>query len=291
MKDFKNKKVLMTGVASGIGRSTAIAMGRLGAQLILTDRNEKGLQETVQLISNEGGKVSKYKTFDVSKYEDVKKFAEEVHRELGAMDIIMNIAGISIWGLIENLTHDHWQRQININLWGPIHIIECFLPETIRAGKGGHLLNVSSAAALTGFPWHVAYGASKWGLLGISEVLRYDLMHYNIGVTVVCPGAVETPLKQTVEIVGVDKSIKEFQEIQDRFTARAVTPEKVAELIVKAIKKNKFLVFTSSDIKALYWFKRRMFPVYHYIMKKLNNLLYKAKIAMEQKNRENQRTE
>ncbi|MHA1256132.1 MAG: hypothetical protein ACTSPS_11095 [Promethearchaeota archaeon] len=109
--------------------------------------------------------------------------------------------------------------------------------------------------------------------MGACEVLRYDLMQHNIDVTVVCPGAVDTPLKQTVEIVGVDRTHPEAKKLEEKFNKRTVTPEKVAQQIIKGIKKKKFLVFTSNDIKLLYWLKRKTFPLYHMVMKKLNKLL------------------
>lgn len=273
MKKFKNKKCVITGAASGIGRATAVAMGNLGANLFLTDINSEGLKNTAQTIRNYGGVVSLIKAFDISNFEDVKNFADEIHKDYGSIDILMNIAGTSIWGSVDQLTHSHWKSMIDVDLWGPIHGIECFIPEMIRAGKGGHLITVSSAAGLVAFPWHAAYSAAKWGILGACEVLRYDLMQHNIDVTVVCPGAVDTPLKNTVEIVGVDRTHPEARRLEEKFNKRTVTPEKVAQQIINGIKKKKFLVFTSYDIKLLYWFKRKIFPVYHMIMKKLNKLL------------------
>jgi len=273
MKNFNNKKCLITGAASGIGRSTALAMGKLGANLFLTDINSEGLKNTSQLIKKNGGLVSLIKAFDISKYEDVKIFADEIHKEFGSLDILMNIAGTSVWGTVDQLTHGHWKKMIDVDLWGPIHGIECFIPKMIEAGKGGHLVTVSSAAGLVAFPWHAAYSAAKWGILGACEVLRYDLMQHNIDVTVVCPGAVDTPLKQTVEIVGVDRTHPEAKKLEEKFNKRTVTPEKVAQQIIKGIKKKKFLVFTSNDIKLLYWLKRKTFPLYHMVMKKLNKLL------------------
>lgn len=273
MKKFTNKNCLITGAASGIGRATAIAMGKLEAILFLTDINSEGLKETAQMIREYGGAVSLIKAFDISNFEEVKTFADEIHKEYGSIDILMNIAGTSIWGSVDQLTHGHWKKMIDVDLWGPIHGIECFIPEMIRAGNGGHLITVSSAAGLVAFPWHAAYSAAKWGILGASEVLRYDLMQHNIDVTVVCPGAVDTPLKNTVEIVGVDRTHPEAERLEKKFNKRTVTPEKVAQQIIKGIKKKKFLVFTSNDIKLLYWFKRKMFPLYHMIMKKLNKLL------------------
>lgn len=276
-KDFIDKKCVITGAASGIGRSTAIAMGKLGADLFLTDINENGLEETVQIIKSDGGKVSKYKAFDISQYEKVKEFAEEIHEEFGSMDIVMNIAGISTWGEPHVLKHEHWAKMINVDLWGVIHGIECFLPEIVKAGKGGHLVNVSSSAGIVALPWHAAYSAAKFGVVGISEVMRYDLKEYDIGVTVVCPGAVETPLKQTVEIIGVDNNDPEVIKLKERFSERAVTPEKVAKLIINGIKKNKFMVITSFDIKFLYWCKRNISPLYRVILKKVGEVINKAK--------------
>lgn len=281
-KDFKNKKCVITGAASGIGRSTAIAMGKLGAELFLTDINAKGLEETVQLIKSDGGKVSKSEAFDISQHEKVKEFANDIHAEFGSMDIVMNVAGISTWGEPHELKHEHWAKMINVDLWGVIHGIEYFLPEMVKAGKGGHLVNVSSSAGIVALPWHAAYSAAKFGVVGISEVLRYDLKGYDIGVTVICPGAVDTPLKQTVEIIGVDNDDPEVIKLKERFTERAVTPEKVAELTIKGIKKNKFMVITSFDIKFLYWCKRNISPLYRLIVKKVNKIVNEAKKNYEQ---------
>jgi len=277
LKNFKNKNCLITGAASGIGRATAIEIAKSGVNLFLTDINKKGLEETAGIIKNKGGNVCKFKALDISNFEEVKTFADEVHNEFGAMDIIMNIAGISIWGEIQNLKHEHWQKCINVDLWGPIHIIECFLKETIIASKGGHLVNVSSAAGLFGLPIHSPYSTAKAGLVGLSEVLRFDLQRYNIGVTLVCPGAVNTPMTDSVQIIGLDRNSPFGQELYNKFIKRAIPPERVAKQIIKAIKKKKYLVLTSFDMKFLYWLKRRMPIFYRLFMKKLNKLVDKIK--------------
>jgi NAD(P)-dependent dehydrogenase (short-subunit alcohol dehydrogenase family) len=206
MKDLKDKKCLITGAASGIGRSTAVAMAKLGAKLFLTDIDAKKLDETAGAIRQEGGTVCRHQVMNITDNAQVEKFADSIHAEFGPMDIVMNIAGIALWGEVDKLKVEHWRKVIDVNLMGPIHIIQGFVAPMIRAGRGGHLVNVASAAALLAFPVHAPYSATKFGLLGISEVLRYDLMRHNIGVTVICPGAVETPLKNTVEIIGVDQN-------------------------------------------------------------------------------------
>src|SRR6185369_15049173 len=132
-------------------------------------------------------------------------------------DVLMNVAGISIWGTVENLKHEHWRRVIDVDLMGPIHVIETFIPPMIEAKRGGHLVNVSSAAGLFGLPWHAAYSAAKFGLRGVSEVLRFDLARHDIGVSLVCPGAVDTGLVETIEIVGVDANDRQLRRLKARF--------------------------------------------------------------------------
>ncbi len=142
-----------------------------------------------------------------------RAFAADIHTRHPAMDIVMNIAGISAWGTVEHLTHRHWRSMIDVNLMGPIHVIETFLPPMVAAGRGGQLVNVSSAAGLVALPWHAAYSASKFGLRGLSEVLRFDLARHDIGVSVVVPGAVNTPLVDTVHIAGVDRDHPKVQRL------------------------------------------------------------------------------
>ena len=172
----------------------------------------------------------------------------------------MNIAGISTWGTIERLDHSHWQKMIDVNLMGPISVLECFVPPMIEAGRGGHVVNVSSAAGLFGLPWHAAYSASKFGLRGVSEVLRFDLRRHGIGVSLVCPGAVRTPLVGTVEIVGVDRDDPRIRKLIARFERHAVSPEQVAEKILEGIEKEPLHGLHLARHPLGYWFQRKFAP-------------------------------
>jgi len=272
MKITKGTRAFLTGAGSGIGRASAIELAELGCELFLTDINARGLEETRGMISDKPGRVCKSRAFDIRDLSAVKAFADEIHQEFGPMDIVMNIAGIALFAQIEDMTHQHWEKVIGVNLWGPIHCIECFLPEMIRVKKG-HLVNVASIAGLTGAPWHAAYSTSKWGLAGLSEVLRYDLMQHNIGVTLVCPGAVDTPLKYSAEILGADKTSPRVQSLIQKFNQHTVPPEKVARMIIRAVEKKKFLVITSADVKFAYFCKHHLFPLYHYFLIRISHLL------------------
>lgn len=188
VRSLAGRKCLITGAASGIGRAVAIAAAAEGAELFLTDINAVGLVAVVTQIRDAGGTVTMSRAMDIADIESMRGFASDIHARYGSLDVLMNVAGIAVWGRIEDLQHQHWRKSIEINLMGPIHVMECFVPAMIRAGRGGHLVNVSSAAGLFGLPWHAAYSASKFGLRGVSEVLRHDLKQHGIGVSLVCPG-------------------------------------------------------------------------------------------------------
>ena len=273
MKRLSDKNVLITGAASGIGRATALVMGRERGRLFLTDIDGEGLRKTVDAISKAGGTVCLARAFDVGDYPAMHEFAIEIHEQYGSLDVLINVAGIALFSQIENMRHSDWEKVVHVNLWGVIHGLECFVPRMISAGKGGHIVSVSSTAGLIGLPWHAAYAATKHAVVGISEVLRYDLRKHNIGVTVVCPGAVNTGLVSTADIrsdnkEAADKSRQLFRKI-------AITPEKVADKIVKAIRTDKFMVITSLDIQLFYFVKRYCFPIYHLVMLTINHLMDK----------------
>ena len=270
MRSFEGKRCLITGAGSGIGKATAEAVAREGGQLVLTDINETALGETVRGIRESGGRVLAAQALDISDYQAVKAFAKAWHHTHGSLDVVMNIAGISIWGEVEHLQHQDWRDALEVNLMGPIHVIECFLPPMIDAGRGGHLVNVSSAAGLFGLAWHAPYSASKFGLRGISEVLRFDLEQHGIGVSLVCPGGVDTGLVNTVRIAGVDSESPTMVKMRERFRKHAVSPEQAARAILKGVKRNRYLVFTSRDIRIGHWLQRRCHWLYVLIMRRIS---------------------
>src|SRR6186997_2965168 len=111
---FDGKRCFLTGAASGIGRATALKLAAQGAELYLTDRDAEGLATTVADARALGAQVPDHRALDISDHP--------------AMDVVMNIAGVSAWGTVDRLTHDHWKSMIDVNLMGPIHVIEAFLP-------------------------------------------------------------------------------------------------------------------------------------------------------------------
>jgi NAD(P)-dependent dehydrogenase (short-subunit alcohol dehydrogenase family) len=265
VSELRGKRCLITGAASGIGRATALAAAREGAELVLTD-----IQSLDAVVDEIRANVLHAATADVSDYEAVRALADEVHAAHGPMDVVMNIAGIATWGTVERLSHDDWRRVIDVNLMGPIHVIEAFVPAMIEAGRGGHLVNVSSAAGLFGLPWHAPYSAAKFGLRGVSEVLRFDLRRHGIGVSLVCPGGVDTGLVGTLKIAGVDRESPRVRKMSKRFQSHARSPESAAEAILTGIRKNRYWVYTSRDIQLGFWVQRKFELPYALAMRAAN---------------------
>jgi short-subunit dehydrogenase len=275
-ESLRGKRVFITGAASGIGRALAMQCASQGAHLYLTDRNEDGLSETAKLAREAGGDVVMAEPADIRSYDAVRRLGDRAHDGGVSMDVVMNVAGVAAWGTVDRLAHRHWQDMIEINLLGPIHVIETFVPPMIAAGRGGNLVNVSSAAGLLGLPWHAAYSASKFGLRGVSEVLRTDLRPAGITVSVVCPGAVNTGLTDTIEIAGVDTSGRRFRRMQAQFRRHAVSPEEAALATLSGMRKKRYLIYTSRDIQLLYFMQRVTPHLYLAVMRIMRRVMQRT---------------
>ena len=249
MKDLKNKVVLVTGAATGIGEGTAIAFAREGCDLILcTRKNAEGLQATAGKIKAMGRKVLTVMA-DVSKREDVERLCQTALKEMGRVDILMNNAGVAMIAEIRDTSLEDFERVLGVNLWGPIHTIHYLLPHMIER-KSGHIVNVSSAAGLLGAPAGGAYAASKFGLVGLTEVLRTEVERFNIGVTAVCPSVVRSDIWNATTVKGFKKEVAEPPAIF------RMTPEAAAKQIVRAVKRNQALLVVTAHAKVLYHIKR-----------------------------------
>ncbi|WP_310963729.1 SDR family oxidoreductase [Nocardioides terrisoli] len=276
LRPAPDREVFLTGAASGIGRATAELVASHGSRVHLTDRNGPQLDEVAAGIRRSGGRVGLVETADIADHDAMHALATRLTAEYGAMDVVMNIAGIAAWGTVSAMPHETWRRLVEINLMGPIHVIEELVPPMIDARRGGHLVNVSSAAGIIGMPWHAGYSASKFGLRGVSEVLRFDLARDHIGVSLVCPGGVDTGLTETVEIAGVDNASPRFRKARERFRSHAVSPEQAAASIVRGLERNRYWVYTSPDIRMAHLAQRYFPPGYSAAMHVLNRAANRA---------------
>lgn len=240
MKSFKNKVALITGASSGIGESIALALAAEGADLELVARDRERLEHVRDLCVAKGAKVHLH-IADVSDEAQMNKMADDVHARHSAIDVLVNNAGVVMGGFTWEVETDDWKRLHEINVMGVVHGIRAFVPKMLEARKGGHVVNISSVSGMVGTRGMGTYSASKFAVVGLSESLRMELNRHKIGVSVVCPGYVKTPIQSKVKLVGILARPDGRARVEAEFAKTKLTPEAVAERTLKAIRKNEFM--------------------------------------------------
>jgi 3-oxoacyl-[acyl-carrier protein] reductase len=184
---------VITGAGRGIGAAIAAKLARLGASAVLCGRTRGPIESTASAISKAGGRAEALEC-DVTDPHSVEAVAAHVNKTLGRLDILVNNAGVGgFGGPLHQLPPESWDQVLNTNLRGVYYCIRAFAPMMIRA-RTGHIINISSLAGKNALPNGAAYAASKWGLNGLSYSVAEELRTYNIRVSVICPGSVDTEL-------------------------------------------------------------------------------------------------
>jgi len=249
------KLAVVTGAASGIGRETALALARAGADLAVCDLNEAGLGETASTAGALGRRVLTRRV-DVARRDDVRGFAADVHREHEAVDVLVNNAGVGLGGGFLDTALEDWEWVVSINLWGVIHGCHFFLPPMVKRGRGGHVVNVSSVAGYLATAQLAAYSTTKFAVFGLSEALRDELRPHGIGVTTVCPGLINTPITTSARMLGRYGTEAARAALVTTYRRRNYGPERVAAAIVKAIVRNRAVAPVSPEAWVMYVLKR-----------------------------------
>jgi NAD(P)-dependent dehydrogenase (short-subunit alcohol dehydrogenase family) len=252
---FAGKTALVTGAGSGIGRATSLAFARAGADLVLCDVNEAGVEETAAAARALGRAVTARRV-DVASRQDMEAFAAAVHREREAVDILMNNAGVGLGGGLLETPLEDWEWIISINLWGVIHGCHFFVPPMVKRGRGGHVVNVSSAAGFLASAALAAYSTTKFAVFGLSEALRDELHPHGIQVTTVCPGIINTPITTSARMRGTSASPAARKVLVESYQRRNYTPERVADNILKAIARKRPVAPISPEAWTMYFMKR-----------------------------------
>ncbi|MGF0225673.1 SDR family oxidoreductase [Dietzia natronolimnaea] len=240
--------VVITGAGSGIGRATAVEYGSRGATVVIADRDLDGAERTARQVGLVGGTGVPYR-LDVTDADAWQEFADDLRGRYGVPDVVINNAGIGMGGGFLETTRQDWQAVIDVNLWGVIHGCRVFGEMMRDHGTGGQLVNLSSAAAFLPSRILPAYGTTKAAVLALSESLRGDLARYGIGVTVVCPGFVNTGISRSTHYVGMDEESEERtrRAASGQYARRNYGPEKVARAIVRAADRNSAVVPVTAE--------------------------------------------
>jgi NAD(P)-dependent dehydrogenase (short-subunit alcohol dehydrogenase family) len=251
---FAGKLALVTGAGSGIGRATALAFAAADAHLAICDVSEDGLAETASRARALGSVVLSRRV-DVAIAEAMRAFAEEVAREAGVVDVLVNNAGVALGGGFLETPLEDWEWVLGVNLWGVVHGCHLFIPPMVARGAGGHVVNVASAAAYFNTDAMTAYGTTKYAVFGLSEALREELAPHGIGVSTICPGFVSTGIAENMRISPAHTEA-ERAKASSFLRRRGYGPERVAQAILDAVRDNRAVVPVTPEAWALYAAKR-----------------------------------
>jgi len=253
MKSLADKVVVITGAGSGIGRALAVNLAGRGSLLALSDVNEAGLAETVELAKQAGAKEVKADGLDVADRAAFKTYAAGVLDHFGRVNVVINNAGVALSGRVQDLDWKDIDWIIGIDFWGVVHGTKFFLPAIIDSGDG-HIVNISSLFGLVSMPDQSFYNAAKYAVRGFTEALREEILidGHKIGVTSVHPGGIKTAVARSARYSTKDDASASAKFFDEKLAK--MSPEKAAEIIVKGILKNQARVLVGLDAHVLHNF-------------------------------------
>ena len=261
MKEFKDKVAVITGAASGIGRSIAFRCAKEGMKVVLSDVQEKALTETETEMKAQGATVLPVLT-DVSKASDVEALAQKTLDAFGGVHLLCNNAGVGGGTSIWESTIADWQWVMGVNLWGVIHGVRVFVPIMLEQDTEGHIVNTASVAGLISAPGLGVYQVTKHGVVTLSETLHHEVAQQNakVKVSVLCPGFVNTnimdsdrnrpdELQNASAQAQENSGVSELKETIREAVQAGTSPDVVADYVFQAIRDEKFYILTHPELK------------------------------------------
>ena len=253
-KAFANKSVVVTGASSGIGRATSLAFAECGATLFVCDVDASTLPALRAELLAAGAPAAHVTAVDVGSREQMARFCRSACAEC-VPDVVVNNAGVGLAGGLLDTSLDDWDWLVSVNLWGVVHGCHFFAPKMAAHGRG-QIVNIASAAGFYNSEAMTAYGTTKFAVVGLSEGLRAELAPRGVGVSVVCPGFINTPIVANMRLRGEAYSETKRQKIQRFYAKRNYAPERVANAVLHAARTNPALLPVTPEAWALYLLKR-----------------------------------
>lgn len=248
---------VVTGAGSGIGRSTALLLGRHGATVHAADVDEASATAVAAEIEAGGGRAVAH-VVDVTDAAAVGRLAERVYEAEGAVDVLHNNAGVGHGGAVEETALEDWRRVVEVNLMGVVHGVHHFVPRMLRQGRPAQIVNTASAAGLLPVPGLVPYATTKHAVVGLSESLNAELAPRGVRVSAICPGLVNTPIVGSAKLSGELPGERErIRRVYERF---GVSPDVVAEAVLDAIRRRKLIRTVPRRHVVVQWGLRRISP-------------------------------
>ncbi len=254
---LRGAPALVTGAGSGIGRATAVALAGEGATVLCVDLDETTAKTTADACRDHGAEAVAYRC-DVADRAAVEELADQVGREHGALQLLVNNAGVGMSGGFADMTLDDWDWIRSINLDGVVNGCHAFGPAMLAAGRG-HIVNMSSGLAYLPRSTEVAYCTTKAAVLTFSRALRSDWRRQGVSVSAVCPGVINTPILEGSRFLGAMSSTN-AKRIAQRGFSRGHRPEVVADAVLTAVRRDKAVVPAGVEAR-VGWHLAKVAPV------------------------------
>jgi 3-dehydrosphinganine reductase len=246
---LKDRWAIVTGGSSGIGLATARKFAKEGANVVLLARREellKSAEATIMADKVDPDQKIVWFSVDVREHEAVEKTIEQIEKQFGTPDYLVNSAGVAQSGYFKELDLDIFRWMMEVNYFGTVYVTRAVVPGMVKR-KSGHIVNISSIAGFLGVFGYTAYSGSKYAVRGFTDILRSELKPLGIRVSIVFPPDTQTPQLE------YDNATKppETKALTD--TGSIISPEEVAQSIINGILKNKYIILPGFEGKLLYW--------------------------------------
>jgi NAD(P)-dependent dehydrogenase (short-subunit alcohol dehydrogenase family) len=255
MQNVTGRVAFITGGASGIGLGIAGAFVNAGMKVVLADVRQDHLDEALGIFERRGQRAAVHGVrLDVTDREAFEKAAEDAERVFGKVHVLFNNAGVALIGPIKQMKYADWDWGLGVMVGGVVNGIQTFLPRILAHGEGGHIVSTSSITGILPVTGCALYCAAKAAVVGLSEALRGELAPDRIGVSVFCPGPVQTNIREVARLrpqrYRDSNLVQTEKELQDRPNSdNWMTPDECGKRVLAGLERNDLYIFTHREFK------------------------------------------